>query len=66
MSAVGGAFHLMKGSGVEEALGQVYGPNTVIYMMSGKAISRAIRGLHLLDAALHSKLLEFIVPPTPC
>ena len=52
----------MKGSGVEEALGQVNGPNTVIHMMSGKAISRAIRGLHLLDADLHSKLLEFIVP----
>ena len=52
----------MKGSGVEESLGQVYGPNTVIHMMLGKAISRAILGLYLLYAALLSKLLEFIEP----
>jgi len=33
-----------------------------MYMLSGKAIYRAIRAIHLLDAAIHSKLMEGILP----
>jgi len=32
-----------------------------MHMMSGKAISRALRAIYLLDAALHSKLMELIL-----
>ena len=62
MGAVGSAFHLMKGSGIEEALGQVYGSNSTIHIICGKAISRAIRAIPLLDAVLTSKLLERLLP----
>ena len=48
---------IMKGPGFEEALGCVYGPNAVTHMMSGKAVSRALRGLFLLVGALTNKLL---------
>ena len=62
MSAVGSAFSLMKASGIEEAMMEVYGVNVVPQMMCGKAIARALRAINLLDAALHQKLLEFLVP----
>ena len=42
MSAVGGSFRLIGGLGVEEALWQAYGPNALMHMLSGKAISRAV------------------------
>ena len=35
---------MMKGSGLEEALEQVYGPNAVAHMMTGKVVSRALHG----------------------
>ena len=62
MSAVGAIFSVMKGSGIDSALGCAYGPNTIIHMMSGKAIARALCGLFLLDAGLSHKLIEFILP----
>ena len=62
ISVVGAIFSVMKGSGIDSALGCVYGPNTIIHMMSGKAISHALCGLFLLDAALSHKLMEFILP----
>jgi len=45
-----------------KVFGQAYGPNTLMYMMSGKAISRAICAILLLNAALHYKLIERILP----
>lgn len=62
MSACGSVFHMMKGSGIEEALEEVYGPNAVTHMMSGKAIARALRGLYLIEMALTTKLLSTILP----
>ena len=41
MSFMGSIGSMMKGSGLEEALETVYGPNAVTHMMSGKAVSRA-------------------------
>ena len=38
MSTCGNLFQMMKGSGIEEALEQVYGLNAVAHMMSGKVI----------------------------
>ena len=52
MSFMGSLGTMMKGSGFKEALGCVYGPNAVTHMMSGKAVSRALRGHFLLEAAL--------------
>ena len=53
---------MMKGSGLEEALDSVYGTNTVTYMLSGKAFSRALRGDFLIEAALTNKLLIKLWP----
>ncbi|KAK6167125.1 hypothetical protein SNE40_021223 [Patella caerulea] len=52
----------MRGSGIEEAMMEVYGENTVPHIMSGKAIARALRAINLLDSSLHIKLLEFLQP----
>ena len=52
----------MKGSGIEETLEQVYGPNAVTHMMSGKAITRAPHGLFLIEAALSTKILSNLLP----
>ena len=52
MSFMGSIGSMMKGSGLEEALETVYGPNAVAHMISGKAISRALRGHFLVEAAI--------------
>ena len=57
MSFLGSIGHLMAGSGLEELLEVVYAGNTVCHMMSGKAVSRAVRGHMLVDAALNAMLL---------
>ena len=62
MSACGSVFKMMKGSGIEEALEEAYGPNAVAQMTSGKAIARALRGLFLIDAALSTKLVTTLLP----
>lgn len=58
MSFLGSVGHLMEGSGLREILEKVYASNTVTHIMSGKAVSRAIRAHFLLDSAL-SKLLLY-------
>ena len=55
MSFIGSIGTMMKGSGLEEALGSVYSTNTVIHMLSGKAFSMALRGHFLIEAALTNK-----------
>ena len=62
MSACGSVFKMMKGSGIEEALEEAYGPNAVTQMTSGKAIAIALRGLFLVDAALSTKLVTALQP----
>ena len=44
MSFVGSVGHLMGGSEIENVLEVVYAENSVPHMLSGKAISRAVRG----------------------
>lgn len=47
----------MAGSGLQELLELVYAKNdAVIHMLSGKAVSRAIRGHFLVDGALNAML----------
>ncbi|MES9882369.1 MAG: hypothetical protein ABW185_15970 [Sedimenticola sp.] len=62
MSACGSVFRMMKGSGIEEALEEVYGSNAIVHMMTGKSIARALRGLYLIDMALTTKLLATVLP----
>jgi hypothetical protein len=56
MSFLGSIGHLMAGSGLQELLEVVYAGNTVCHM-TAKAISRAVRGHMLVDAALNTILL---------
>ena len=62
MSILGSIGSMMKGSGLEEALEQVYGTNAIAHMMSGKAVSRALRGHFLVESALVNKLIMAIIP----
>ena len=57
MSFLGSIGHLMAGSGLHELLEVVYASNTVNHMMTGKAVSRAVRGHLLVDAALNTILV---------
>ena len=52
----------MAGSGLEEAGAIWCGSNTVTHMLSGKAISCALRGFFLVDGALSVFLLENLMP----
>ena len=58
MSFMGNIGTMMKGSALEESLETVYGENAVQHMMSGKAVSRALRGHFLVEAALTNKLVS--------
>ena len=62
MSFMGSIGSMMKGSRLEEALQRAYGPNAVTHMISGKAVSRALRGHFLVEAALVNKLMAAILP----
>ena len=64
MSFLGSIGNLMAGSGFAEVLEECYGPNTVLHMMSGKAIARALRGYFLVDSALRVLLVRQIIVPS--
>jgi hypothetical protein len=59
MSFLGSLGTLMAGSGLQEAMEVCYGPNAVIHMMSGKAVSRSIRAHFMVDSVLGRLLLAF-------
>lgn len=58
MSFLGSIGYLMTGTGLHECLETVYASNSVIHMLSGKAIQRAVRGHFLVDSALHALITE--------
>ena len=58
MSFMGSIGHLMEGSGLPEALHNVYAKNSVEHMMTGKAVSKAVRGHFLVSSALTTQLLQ--------
>ena len=47
----------MAGSGLQEDFEVVYAGNTVSHILTGKAISRAVHGHMLVDAALNTILI---------
>ena len=59
---MGSISSMMKGSGLEEVLGIVYGHNILTHTISGKAVSRALHGHFLVQAALFNKLMSAIIP----
>lgn len=67
MSFLGCIGHLMINSGLKEVLEQIYDSNTIIHMLSGKALSRARRGHMFVDAALNIlTITEVLKIPLPC
>ena len=62
MNFMGGIGKMMKGSGLEESLENVYGENAVQDMMSGKAVSRALQGHFLIEAVVMNKLVSNFLP----
>ena len=61
MSFLGCIGHFMAATGLRDLLEQIYAPNTVIHMLSGKAISRALRGHFLVNATLNGLILADLV-----
>ncbi|KAK0133512.1 hypothetical protein N1851_030972 [Merluccius polli] len=57
MSFLGCFGHLMASSGLQEVLELIYAPKTVIHMMSGKAVARAVRAHSIVDASLNALIL---------
>ena len=57
MSFLGSIGHLMADSGLQELLEVAYASNTVSHILTGKAVSRAVRGHLLVEAALNSILV---------
>ena len=64
MSYLSSIGHLMKGSGIGYLLKLIYASNTVDHILSGNAVSRAVRGHFILDASLHSLLAATIFGAT--
>ena len=58
MSFIGSIGKVMESSGLGDVLETVYGSNTVKHILSGKAISRALRGHFLVQSALMLQLLQ--------
>ena len=54
MSFLGSIGSLMAGSGLTEVVSQVYAEGSVEHIVSGKAVSRAVRAHLLVDSALNS------------
>ena len=52
MSFLGCIGHLMASSGLQELLEMIYASNTVVHMLTGKAIARAVRG-HFIQLMQH-------------
>jgi len=61
MSFLGSIGTLMSGSGLSDALELCYGCNAVLHM-SGKHVSRAVRGHFLADAAVRVTLIKHVLP----
>ncbi len=65
MSFLGSIGHLMIGTGLQECLETTYGSNSVIHMLSGKSVQRAVRGHFLVNTALNAlitKKAETVLP----
>ena len=60
MSFPGNIGKLMAGSGIEELLVEVYAENSMEHMLSGKAVSRFLRGHFLVESSLKDLLFDLV------
>ena len=60
MSFMGSIGTMMDSSGLYSPMETIYGENTVKHILTGKAISRAVRGHLLVKSALYTKLLGMV------
>ena len=60
MSYMGSLGTVMWGSGLSEALQEIYGTNAVKHVISGKAIGRALRGHFLVGSTYWCQYLSYI------
>ena len=58
MSFLGSIGHLMGGSGLEDMLEQIFAPNVIPHILSGKAYARSLRGHLLASGALLKSILD--------
>lgn len=63
MSFLGSIGHMMRGSGIEEIMGLLFGSTTTEYVLSGKAYARAVRGHFIVHGALSDLLLDHMKNP---
>ena len=63
MSFMGSLGHIMRGSGIEEALLLLYGENTIEHVLSGKAYAKAVRAHFLIQSALVQLLIHYLATP---
>jgi len=63
MSFLGSIGSMMRGSGLEEVMGLIFGANTMEHVLSGKAYARAVRGHFILHSALTDILLDYLTHP---
>ena len=52
---------MMSGSGFEQLFSEVHAENSVVHIMTGKAVSRTLRGHFLVESALTSIILETLI-----
>ena len=60
ISFLGSVVAIMKGSGLEDLLSVVYVENSVMHMLSGKAVSTEIQGHLIVESSLMPLLLEMV------
>ena len=61
MNLLGAIGTLMESTGLNTILSTIYGENSVVHMLTGKAVYRAIRGHNLVDKCLNKLIVEDIV-----
>lgn len=67
MSFLGAIGSMMAGSGLKEVMSQVYAEGSVDHMLSGKAVTRAVRAHLLVDSALNTiATAQMFGVPVPC
>ena len=61
MSFLGSIGNMIKDFGLEELFAKVYAENSVVHMLSGKAISRALRAHFLAESSLTTMLINILI-----
>ena len=60
MSFLGSIGHMMRGSGLEEVMGLLFGSTTTEYVLSGEAYAKAVRAHFIVHGVLHGVLSDLL------